>query len=179
VRQFRLGEPELASALGYAVRDPGEEPAVLGMGESLADPLERLVRSPRGWLTHISGLLYIAWMRYSRSIAVALYFALALVWVYWILDRQLFFGSDAAGLVALALVVIAHLALGWVVNRWWAVLLPFLPVLLAAPIGYPSANRGEPLPLWLGLFFWAPAEVALVAAGIGVQAVRARTRVCA
>jgi hypothetical protein len=30
-------------------------------------------------LTHISDLLYIAWMRYSRSIAVASYFALAVV----------------------------------------------------------------------------------------------------
>jgi hypothetical protein len=116
-------------------------------------------------------------MRYSGSIAVASYFALAFVWVYWILDRQLFFGSDAAGVVALALVVIAHLALGWVVKRWWTVLLPFLPVLLAAPLGSPSANRGEPLPLWLGLLLWAPAEVALVAAGFGVQAVCARTRV--
>jgi hypothetical protein len=177
MRQFRLREPELAPSLGHAVCDPSEEPPVLRMGKSLADPLERLVSSPRGCLTHISDLLYIAWMRYSRSIAVALYFALALVWVYWILDRQLFFGSDAAGVVALALVVIAHLALGWVVKRWWAVLLPILPVLLAAPLGYPSANRGEPLPLWLALLFWAPAEVALVAAGIGVQAVRARMRV--
>jgi hypothetical protein len=116
-------------------------------------------------------------MRYRRSIAVASYLALALVWVYWILDRQLFFGSDAASLLGLALVVIAHLILGWIVKRWWAVLLPFLPVLLAAPLGYPSANRGEPLPLWLGLLLWAPAEVALVVAGVGLEAVYARMRV--
>jgi hypothetical protein len=79
VRQFRLREPELAPAFGHAVSDSGEEPAVLRMGKSLADPLERLVSSPRGCLTHISVLLYIAWMRYRRTIAVGSYFALAIV----------------------------------------------------------------------------------------------------
>jgi hypothetical protein len=176
VRQIRLGKPELTPPLSHPVRDPGEEPAVLGMGESLADPLERLVSSPRGCLTHISDLLYIAWMRYKGSIAVGSYFALALVWVFWILDRQLFFGSDTAAVLSLALIAIVHLALGWVVNRWWALLLPFIPVLLAAPLGYPSANRGEPLPLWLGLLLWAPAGVAFVAVGMGVAPIAARMR---
>jgi hypothetical protein len=176
VRQFRLREPELASAFGHAVRDSGEEPAVLRMGKSLADPLERLVSSPRGCLTHISELLYIAWMRYRRSIAVVSYFALVLVWVFWILDRQLFFGSDAAAIVVLGTLVLLHLALGFVVARWWAVLLPLVPVILAAPLGYPSSNRGEAGPLWLLLLFWAPAEVALVAAGMGVDALASRMR---
>ena len=79
MRQFRLRESELASALSYAVRDPGEEPAVLGMGESPADSLERLVTALRGCLTHISALLYIAWMRYRQSIAAGSYLALAVV----------------------------------------------------------------------------------------------------
>jgi hypothetical protein len=176
VRQIRLGEAELTPPFSHPVRDPGEEPAVLRMGKSLADPLERLVSSPRGRLTHISDLLYIAWMRYGRSIAVVSYFALALVWVFWILDRQLFFGSDAAAIVGLGTLVVVHLALGFLVARWWAVLLPLVPVILAAPLGYPSSNRGEAGPLWLLLLFWAPAEVALVAAGMGVDALAARMR---
>jgi hypothetical protein len=115
-------------------------------------------------------------MRYRRSIAVVSYFALALVWVFWILDRQLFFGSDAAAIVVLGTLVLLHLALGFVVARWWAVLLPLVPVILAAPVGYPSSNRGEAGPLWLLLLFWAPAEVALVAAGMGVDAFASRMR---
>ena len=115
-------------------------------------------------------------MRYRRSIAVVSYFALALVWVFWILDRQLFFGSDAAAIVVLGTLVLVHLALGFVVARWWAVLLPLVSVILAAPLGYPSSNRGEAGPLWLLLLFWAPAEVALVAAGLGVDALASRTR---
>jgi hypothetical protein len=56
------------------------------------------------------------------------------------------------------------------------VLLPLVPVILAAPLGYPSSNRGEAGPLWLLLLFWAPAQVALVAAGMGVDALAARMR---
>ena len=41
MRQICLGEPELTPPFSHAVRDPGEEPAVLRMGKSLADPLER------------------------------------------------------------------------------------------------------------------------------------------
>jgi hypothetical protein len=169
VRQFGLGEPELASALGHAVRDPGEEPAVLGVGKSLADPLERLVSSPGGCLTHISNLLYIAWMRYGRSIAIGSYFVVAAVWVYWFLDRQPFFGSDEAAIVVLGTLVLVHLALGFVVARWWAALLTLVPLLLAAPLGYPSANRGEPLPIWLGLLLVWPLAVTLVALGVGAR----------
>ena len=67
MRQLGLGKAQLASSLGHAVRDPGKEPAVLCMGEPLADPLE-LVLLPGSFLTHISRMLYIARMRYERSI---------------------------------------------------------------------------------------------------------------
>jgi hypothetical protein len=79
VRHFGLREAELTPPLGHAVRDPGEEPTVLRMGEPLADPLERLASSLGGCLTHISVLLYIAWMRYKPSIAVGSYFALTVL----------------------------------------------------------------------------------------------------
>jgi hypothetical protein len=127
-------------------------------------------------LTHISVLLYIALLRYTQSIAVGAYLVASLVWVYWILDRQLFFGSDVAAGIGLGVAATVHLGLGFVLARWWALALPFVPVLLAAPIGYPSANRGEPLPIWLGLLLWAPVAIALVAIGIGARLAIERRR---
>jgi hypothetical protein len=36
---------------------------------------------------------------------------------------------------------------------------------LAVPAGYPDANKGEPLPIWLGLAVVSPVAVILVALG--------------
>lgn len=68
MRQLRLGQSEVAPALRDAIGDLCEEPAVLGVGQPLADPLEGFVCLVRG-LTHISTTLYIAVMRYKSSIA--------------------------------------------------------------------------------------------------------------
>jgi hypothetical protein len=121
-------------------------------------------------------MLYIAVVRYSQSIAIASYVVVSAVWVYWLLDRQLFFGSDAAAVVVLGTLILVHLALGFVVARWSAVLLPLVPAILAAPLGYPSANRGEPPPIWLGLVLVWPAAVTLVALGVGARKAAARIR---
>jgi hypothetical protein len=108
-------------------------------------------------------------MRYADKLAVILYIALLLVWVYWVLDKQLFFGSEIAGWLTTAVVAFVHLALGFTVARGWVRFLPLLAVAIAVPIGYPSANRGEPWPLWLGLLLWAPVLMLLVAIGVAVR----------
>ena len=113
-------------------------------------------------------------MRYKHSIAVAVYCVAAAVWVYWILDRQVFFGRPAAGFAVLVVVGLLHVAAGLAIGRWWALLLPVAMVVLALPLGYPRTNRGEPFPVWWGVLFWAPAFVVLLGLGIGVQRVRAR-----
>jgi hypothetical protein len=108
-------------------------------------------------------------MRYTRNITLVLYVAWASLWVYWVLDRQLLFGSDIAGLATLVLVGLIHVAVGFAIGRNWAALLPLLTAAIAAPLGYPSANKGEPWPLWLGLLFWAPVYMLVVAIGVGVR----------
>ena len=103
-----------------------------------------------------------------RAIAVtAVYLALAGVWIYWVLERQLFYGNPNADWVMLALLAGIHVLVGVLAARWWALLLPVLAVVLSVPAGYPSANKGEPLPIWLGLAFFAPIAVGLVAIGVG------------
>jgi hypothetical protein len=124
-------------------------------------------------------MLYIADVRYapvSRVILVGLgYAALMAFWIYWVSERQLFDGSDAGNIVLLALFGAAHLVAGFTARRWWAVALPLLAVVLAAPAGYPNANKGEPLPIWIGLALFAPIAMLLVAIGVGVRQLAVRS----
>lgn len=106
-------------------------------------------------------------MRYTGKIALVAYTALSALWVYWVLDRQLTFGSELADWVMILSVAAVHVALGYTVGRRWALLLPLIPVLIAVPLGYPATNKGEPLPIWIGLLYFVPFAIALVAIGIG------------
>ena len=90
------------------------------------------------------------------------------VWIYWMLERQLFYGSDAATWVMLACFGVVNLAAGVLVARWWALLLPVLAVVLALPAGFPDANKGEPLPIWFVPVIFSPVAFALI--GLGVAA---------
>jgi hypothetical protein len=115
-------------------------------------------------------------MRYRRSIAVASYFVLCIVWVYWLLDRQVGFGNPTVDFVGLVLLAVAHVVVGLVIARWWALALPLLPIVLAFPVGYPSANRGEPLPIWMSLLFVTPVAIGLIASGVVVAQLALRAR---
>jgi peptidoglycan/LPS O-acetylase OafA/YrhL len=85
---------------------------------------------------------------------------------YAIADREVGYGWDVAGVLILAVLAALHFATGIGVARWWAIALPALAVLIAIPAGYPDVSHGEPLPVWMGLAFWAPAGVLLVALGV-------------
>ena len=91
------------------------------------------------------------------------------------LDRQLFYGNQTADWLLLALVAGIHVLVGVLAARWWALLLPGLAVVVSVPTGYPSANKGEPLPIWVGLAFFAPIAVALVAIGVGGRLLAVRS----
>ena len=77
--------------------------------------------------------------------------------------------GGVGGWAALILLVLVHIALGFVVVRPWVLLLPLLNIVMAAPLGYPSANKGEPLPIWLGLIYYVPFGITAVAVGIGLR----------
>jgi hypothetical protein len=115
-------------------------------------------------------------MRYTGKIAIVLYVVLTFLWIYWVLDRQLFFGNDIAGWSGIVGFGLVHVAVGFAVNRGWALLLPLLAVAIALPAGYPSANRGEPLPLWFGALIWAPVNISLIAIGVGARRLLERRR---
>src|SRR5262245_46043654 len=99
-------------------------------------------------------------MRYTRSIAIAAYLVVMLVWIFWIVDRQVLFGEAPADLVVVVLVFGTHFLAGFLARSWWVLCLPYSLVLASYPLGYPSTNRGEPIETWLGLLAWSPVLVA-------------------
>jgi hypothetical protein len=88
------------------------------------------------------------------------------LWIYVVMERQLFYGDTGANFVLLAVLGAIQLAAGVLVGRWWGLALPVLAVLVAIPAGYPDANKGEPWPIALGLAVLCP--VALLLVGIGI-----------
>jgi hypothetical protein len=117
-------------------------------------------------------VLYIAETRYGGKIAVVAYLAFLAVFVFWVLDKQVLYGSQTGDWAFILFVALLHVSLGFAVARPWALALPLLSIVMALPLGYPSANKGEPLPIWLGLVFYAPLAVAVVAIGIGLRRLR-------
>jgi hypothetical protein len=102
-------------------------------------------------------------MRYSL-IVTALYLAAMTCFVYGVLDREV--DPSAAWL---PVVVLAQLAVGFLIGRWPAVVLPVIVVVISIPAGYPPFEEGEPLPLWFGLAYGAVFAVPLVTIGVLVR----------
>jgi hypothetical protein len=110
----------------------------------------------------------------AGGVALVAYVALALWWIYVGAEGQLLYGDDAAWVVFFGAIAIAHLAVGYAVGRWWVAALPALAVLAAVPAGYPDENRGEPIPIWLGLaLFAAPVATGVTAFAVAVRRYRA------
>ena len=91
-----------------------------------------------------------------------------LVWIFWIVDRQVFFGEPLGDLVVVVVVFGTHVLTGLMARSWWVLFLPYSLVLASHPLGYPSTNRGEPIETWQGLVAWSPVLVALLALGVAL-----------
>lgn len=81
--------------------------------------------------------------------------------------RQVFFGEPLGDLLVAVAVFDAHIAAGFLARSWWVLFVPYSLVLASYPLGYPSANRGEPSEIWRGLFAWSP-MLLVVAAYVAV-----------
>ena len=109
--------------------------------------------------------------RVARFAAGALvYSALSVVWLYGLVDRGWFEGDDWRAWSILGLGVAVHVAFGWAIREWAALLLPIVLVLLAVPAGYPESDFSEPLPVWISQIFYLVFEVPAIALGLGLRA---------
>lgn len=110
-------------------------------------------------------------MRLQRfAIGAFAYLAVGVLWVYGVVDQGRLEGSDWRDWSLVAVVLAVHVAFGWAIYEWAALLLPIALVFLAIPAGFPESQFSEPLPVWLGQIFFVVLEVPAIAAGLGLRA---------
>ena len=110
-------------------------------------------------------------MRLQRfAIGAFAYLAVGVLWVYGVVDQGRLEGSDWRDWSLVAVVLAVHVAFGWAIREWAALLLPIALVFLAIPAGFPESQFSEPLPVWLGQIFFVVLEVPAIAAGLGLRA---------
>lgn len=110
-------------------------------------------------------------MRLQRfAIGAFAYLAVGVLWVYGVVDQGRLEGSDWRDWSLVAVVLAVHVAFGWAIYAWAALLLPIALVFLAIPAGFPESQFSEPLPVWLGQIFFVVLEVPAIAAGLGLRA---------
>ena len=92
------------------------------------------------------------------------------LWVYVVVDRTEIDG----GLWVVPLLVLAQLAVGFAVRRWWAVLLPLVVVLISVPAMDPpiTPDSAEPFPIFFSLLFALPVAVPMIALGVVLGKIR-------
>lgn len=98
------------------------------------------------------------------------YLGLSALWLYGVVDEGRLEGNDVRGWSAIGLVLALHVAFGFVIREWAALLLPILLVFLAIPAGYPESQFSEPGPVWFGQVFLVVVEIPAIAAGLGLRA---------
>jgi len=111
-------------------------------------------------------MLYIAIVRYKRSVAgAAAYLVLQILWIVSI-DQSIFYGSDLGAAFVFSGIGLASLGVGLATGSWLAPGLPFLAVALSLPFGYPSGDHYESLPIWFSTLLLAPVEAVVVVLGV-------------
>jgi hypothetical protein len=96
----------------------------------------------------------------TRYAVVLAYFVLMTAWIYGSADT----GRDDIWLAPI--VILAQVALGFGVGRWWALFVPLGLIAIAVPAGVPDVTGEEAFPLWFGLIFAQLGAVPLVSIGV-------------
>ena len=105
----------------------------------------------------------------TRTVGVAgAYVAVVVGWVYGIIEQVDAADDEPWLLVSYAGLAVLHFVVGYLLARWWAVLLPAIPIPLAVPTGYVPDTRPE-FPIWMGLALLAPFGCALLLAGVALR----------
>jgi hypothetical protein len=110
---------------------------------------------------------------HGRVTAVVVYLAVMTIIVYPVFDR------GDAGIWVLPILVALHVAIGFAVGRWWAVVVPMLVVVISIPAGNPplTHDNAEPFPLFVTFALMAVLAVPLVACGVMLRRVYEARRI--
>ena len=90
----------------------------------------------------------------------------------WFIYGEMNTGRDDVWLAPF--IILAQLALGVALNRWWAALFPLALVVIAIPAGLPelTPSDAEPFPVFIGVAFGALFAIPLVLIGAIARQVR-------
>jgi hypothetical protein len=110
----------------------------------------------------------IANMRYKLAVVLGYFLVMT-----WFIYGEMNTGRDDIWLAPF--IVLAQVALGIGLNRWWAAFLPLALVVIAIPAGLPeiTPSNAEPFPLFVGVALGAVFAVPLVLIGVIARRVRA------
>ena len=104
------------------------------------------------------------------AVGALAYLLLSVAWLYGLLDEdRLQGGGDVGTWSIIGLVVAVHVAFGWAIREWGALVLPIVVVFLAIPAGYPESQFSEPLPLWIGQIVVLVFEIPAIAVGLALR----------
>ena len=105
------------------------------------------------------------------AVGALAYLAVGTVWFYGFVDQGRLEGegSDWRNWSLVAFVLAVHVAFGWAIREWAALLLPIALVFLAVPGGYPETQFSEPLPMWIGQAFLAVVEIPAIVLGVALR----------
>ena len=103
------------------------------------------------------------------AVGALAYLAVGTVWLYGFVDQGRLEGRDWRGWSLVALVLAVHVAFGWAIREWAALLLPIALVFLSVPAGYPETQFSEPLPLWIGQVFFVVVEIPAIVVGVALR----------
>ena len=104
----------------------------------------------------------------AQRLAVAgAYLVLMTAWVYGMANRT----SDGSYDWLVWVLLAAQPAMGLLLGRWWAILLPVAVVAISVPAGYPpiTASDAEPFEIWFGLAYASLFVIPIVVAGIAAR----------
>jgi hypothetical protein len=103
------------------------------------------------------------------AVGALAYLVVSALWLYGFVDQGRLEGSDWRTWSLVVLVFALHVAFGWAIREWAALLLPIALVFLAIPAGYPESRFSEPLPVWLGQIFYIVIEIPAIACGLALR----------
>jgi hypothetical protein len=98
-------------------------------------------------------------MRYGIAVG---YLIVMTSWIYWLNAGH----SIEDSWWTVAPLAIVQIAVGYVIGRWWALLLPLALPVIALPAGYPESQYSEPAPLWFGMIYAAAFAIPFTLVGV-------------
>jgi hypothetical protein len=110
-------------------------------------------------------------IRSRAAVGAASYLALTAAWIYGLENTSVRLGhEDVADWITITFFAGLHVALGFAIGRWWALLVYALPIAVSIPAGRPPwLYHDQPAPIWQVWLYGAVLALPLIALGVALR----------